>query len=81
VVIRPILFPCISVNQSAPSGPGVTAKGSLDGVGMTYSLITCAGAIAGSINSPAVNHARDGIRECLHARGNIGLLEIRTIPR
>ena len=37
-VIRPILFPRFSVNQSAPSGPGVMPKGKADVVGRSYSV-------------------------------------------
>jgi hypothetical protein len=38
VEIRPILVPIFSVNQSAPSGPAVIAKGWLLAVGTAYSV-------------------------------------------
>jgi hypothetical protein len=38
VVIRPILLPLASVNQSAPSGPAVMLSNPLDDVGTGYSL-------------------------------------------
>jgi hypothetical protein len=38
VLIRPILLPSNSVNQSAPSGPAVMPPGSLEAVGIGYSL-------------------------------------------
>ena len=39
VVMRPILLPLNSVNQSAPSGPAVISNGSLFEVGTGYSVI------------------------------------------
>jgi hypothetical protein len=39
VVMRPILLPPYSVNQSAPSGPAVIDCGSLLAVGTGYSVI------------------------------------------
>src|SRR5207245_403101 len=39
VVRRPILLPCRSVNQSAPSGPAATNNGSLRTVGTGNSLM------------------------------------------
>ena len=49
VVIRQILPLRVSVNQSAPSGPGVMFRGPLDAVGTEYSVKTacaCASWIA-----------------------------------
>jgi len=40
VVIRPILLPWCSVNQSAPSGPAVMPWGPLPGVGTVNSVMT-----------------------------------------
>src|SRR5262245_5193491 len=37
VVIRPILFPVVSTNHSAPSGPATMPWGRLAGVGMGWS--------------------------------------------
>src|SRR5207245_4825711 len=39
-VMRPILFPPRSVNQTAPSGPPVIPQGELNDVGIAYSLKT-----------------------------------------
>jgi hypothetical protein len=39
VVIRPILLPNVSVNQMAPSGPVVMAKGALSAVGSGNSVM------------------------------------------
>ncbi len=38
VVIRPILLPRVSANQSAPSGPAVIPYGALPDVGTVYSV-------------------------------------------
>src|ERR1035438_3666609 len=76
-----ILFPCASVNQRAPSGPGMMAKGRLDLVGTLYSMITCAGTFADRLNSNAASNASSGIRGCLRVNGNIVLLEASTTGR
>jgi hypothetical protein len=44
VETRPILLASASVNHNAPSGPAVICRGSLDGVGIGYSVIVTAGA-------------------------------------
>jgi hypothetical protein len=62
VVMRPILFPTHSVNQSAPSGPVVILKGWLLEVGMTYSVKDCAGDLPGRHNTSAAIHASGKIR-------------------
>ena len=44
-VIRPILLPCSSANQTLPSGPVVIPAGALAGVGSGNSVMVPAGVI------------------------------------
>src|SRR5437588_4990063 len=57
VVIRPILLPLVSVNQTAPSGPAVIPSGTLPSVGVGNSVMVPAGVILPMLLRPAsVNH-------------------------
>ena len=57
-VIRPILSPCASVNQTLPSGPAAIAYGKLFAVGIGNSLIVPLGVIRPILSTSASANQR-----------------------
>src|SRR5579864_3983507 len=57
VVMRPMLLPFSSVNQSAPSGPVVMPLGLEEGVSTGYSMITPAVVMRPILPTPSVNQS------------------------